>query len=461
MRARVVVGAASGLVPGGCVPVVAKKELLMPSNASLHQRRQAAVPRGVGNAYGIYAQKASNAEITDEEGNRLIDFAGGIAVLNTGHCHPKIVAAVKEQVDKLTHACFQVTPYESYIRLAERLNDLVPISGNKKTIFLTTGAEAVENAVKIARAHTKRAAVIAFSGAFHGRTMLGMALTGKYAPYKIGFGPFPTDIYHVAFPDPALKDNGAASLKALDTVFKADVGPDNVAAIIIEPVQGEGGFNVVPFEFLRAIRDICTKHGIVFIVDEIQTGFARTGKMFAIEHAGVEPDLMTMAKSLAGGFPLSAVTGRAEIMDAPAAGGLGGTYAGSPIGCAAANAVLDVMEEEKLLDRANVIGKKMIDRLNDMKRRNTFGNRIGDIRGLGAMVACELVKADGTPDGDLTKAVTAKAGENGLVLLSCGVNGNVLRFLMPLTAPDAIIDEGFDVLEKTIGQAVEASAKVA
>ncbi len=433
----------------------------MPSNASLHQRRNAAVPRGVGNAYGIYAQRASNAEITDEEGKRLIDFAGGIAVLNTGHCHPKIVAAVKDQVDKLTHACFQVTPYESYIRLAERLNDLVPISGNKKTIFLTTGAEAVENAVKIARAYTKRAAVIAFSGAFHGRTMLGMALTGKYAPYKVGFGPFPTDIYHVPFPDPALKDNGAGALKALDTLFKADVGPDNVAAIIIEPVQGEGGFNVVPFEFLRAIRDICSKYGIVFIVDEIQSGFARTGKMFAIEHAGIEPDLITMAKSLAGGFPLSAVTGRAEIMDAPAPGGLGGTYAGSPIGCAAANAVLDVMEEEKLIDRANVIGKKMIDRLNDMKRRNTFGNRIGDIRGLGAMVACELVKTDGTPDADLTKAVTAKAGENGLILLSCGVNANVLRFLMPLTAPDALIDEGFDVLEKTIAQAVEASAKVA
>ena len=433
----------------------------MPSNASLHQRRNAAVPRGVVNAYGIYAQRASNAEITDEEGKRLIDFAGGIAVLNTGHCHPKIVAAVKDQVDKLTHACFQVTPYESYIRLAERLNDLVPISGNKKTIFLTTGAEAVENAVKIARAYTKRAAVIAFSGAFHGRTMLGMALTGKYAPYKVGFGPFPTDIYHVPFPDPALKDNGAGALKALDTLFKADVGPDNVAAIIIEPVQGEGGFNVVPFEFLRAIRDICSKYGIVFIVDEIQSGFARTGKMFAIEHAGIEPDLITMAKSLAGGFPLSAVTGRAEIMDAPAPGGLGGTYAGSPIGCAAANAVLDVMEEEKLIDRANVIGKKMIDRLNDMKRRNTFGNRIGDIRGLGAMVACELVKTDGTPDADLTKAVTAKAGENGLILLSCGVNANVLRFLMPLTAPDALIDEGFDVLEKTIAQAVEASAKVA
>jgi 4-aminobutyrate aminotransferase/(S)-3-amino-2-methylpropionate transaminase len=445
----------------GSALVIEEKELLMPSNASLHQRRTAAVPRGVGNAYAIYAKSASNAEIIDEEGKRLIDFAGGIAVLNTGHCHPKVVAAVKEQVDKLTHACFQVTPYESYIRLAERLNDLVPISGKKKTIFLTTGAEAVENAVKIARAHTKKAAVIAFSGAFHGRTLMGMALTGKYAPYKIGFGPFPTDIYHVAFPDPALKDGGAASLKALETLFKADVGPDNVAAIIIEPVQGEGGFNIVPFEFLRAIRDICTKHGIVFIVDEIQSGFARTGKMFAIEHSGVEPDLVTMAKSLAGGFPLSAVTGRAEIMDAPAAGGLGGTYAGSPIGCAAANAVLDVMEEEKLLERANVIGKQMIDRLTDMKRRNSFGNRIGDIRGLGAMVACDLVKSDGSPDADLTKAVVNKAGENGLVLLSCGVNANVLRFLMPLTAPTALIDEGFDVLEKTIGQAIEAVAKTA
>jgi 4-aminobutyrate aminotransferase/(S)-3-amino-2-methylpropionate transaminase len=438
-----------------------EKELLMPSNASLHQRRNAAVPRGVGNAYAIYAKSASNAEIIDEEGKRLIDFAGGIAVVNTGHCHPKVVAAVKAQVETLTHACFQVTPYETYIRLAERLNDLAPISGNKKTIFLTTGAEAVENAVKIARAHTKRAAVIAFSGAFHGRTLMGMALTGKYAPYKIGFGPFPTDIYHVPFPDPALKDGGAASLKALETLFKADVGPDNVAAIIIEPVQGEGGFNIVPFEFLKALRELCTKHGIVFIADEIQSGFARTGKMFGIEHSGVEPDLMTTAKSLAGGFPLSAVTGRAEIMDAPAAGGLGGTYAGSPIGCAAANAVLDIIEEEKLVERANIIGKKMIDRLTEMKKRNSFGNRIGDIRGLGAMVACELVKSDGSPDADLTKAVVNKAGENGLVLLSCGVNANVLRFLMPLTAPEALISEGFDVLEKTIGQAIEGVAKTA
>jgi 4-aminobutyrate aminotransferase len=364
-------------------------------------------------------------------------------------------------VDNLTHACFQVTPYEPYIRLAERLNQLTPGDYAKKTIFLTTGAEAVENAVKIARAYTKRAGIIAFSGAFHGRTLMGMALTGKYAPYKIGFGPFPTDVYHVAFPDPALKDGGAAALKQLDTLFKADIGPDNVAAIIIEPVQGEGGFNIVPFEFMRALREICNKHGIVFIVDEIQSGFARTGKMFAVEHSGIEPDLITMAKSMAGGFPISAVTGRAEIMDAPAPGGLGGTYAGSPIGCAAANAVLDVMEEENLLERSNVIGKRMLERLTDMKRKNSFGNRIGDIRGLGAMVACDVVKSDGSPDADLTKAVVAKAADNGLILLSCGVNANVLRFLMPLTIPDKQLEQGFDLLEKTIGQAIEATSKVA
>lgn len=431
----------------------------MTTNANLQQRRTAAVPRGVGNAYAIFAESAKNAEITDVEGKRLIDFAGGIAVMNTGHGHPKIIKAVKDQLDKFSHTCFQVTPYESYIRLAERLNKLAPGKTPKKTIFLTTGAEAVENAVKIARSHTKRAGVIAFSGAFHGRTMLGMALTGKVAPYKVGFGPFPGEIYHVPFPDPAMKDGGAQSLKILETLFKADIAPDNVAAIIIEPVQGEGGFNVVPFEFMRALRDICTKHGICFIVDEIQTGFARTGKMFAHEHSGIEADLITVAKSLAGGFPLSGVIGKAEIMDAPAAGGLGGTYGGSPIGCAAANAVLDVMEEEKLVERANIIGKQMIDRLNEMKKRNTFGNRIGDIRGLGAMVACDVVKADGSPDADLTKAIVNKAGENGLILLSCGVYANTLRFLMPLTAEEKLINEGFDVLEKTIGQAIEAATK--
>ena len=433
----------------------------MTSNASLHQRRMAAVPRGVGNAFAIYAERAANAEIADVEGRTYIDFAGGIAVLNTGHCHPKVIAAVKAQIEKLTHACFQVTPYESYVTLAERLNRLAPGASPKKTIFLTTGAEAVENAVKIARAYTKRSGVVAFSGAFHGRTLMGMALTGKYVPYKVGFGPFPSDVFHVPFPDPALKDEGAQSLKVLESLFKSDISPENVAAIVIEPVQGEGGFNIAPFAFLRALRDLCTRHGILLIADEIQSGFARTGRMFASEHAGIEPDLIAMAKSLAGGFPLSAVTGKAEIMDAPAPGGLGGTYAGSPVGCAAALAVLDVMVEEDLPARAAVIGRRMIERLGEMKRRNSFGNRIGDIRGLGAMVACELVKADGAPDAELTKAVVAKAAENGLILLSCGVNGNVLRFLMPLTAEDKLIEEGFDRLERAVGQAIEGAAKAA
>ena len=433
----------------------------MAKNADLLARRQAAVPRGVATASTAFADRAENAELWDVEGRRYVDFAGGIAVLNTGHRHPKVMAAVEAQMKRFTHTAFQVMAYESYVALAERINRISPCRAPSKTIFFSTGAEAVENAVKIARAFTGRPAIVAFSGAFHGRTLLTMGLTGKVVPYKTGFGPFPGDIYHLPFPMAAHGVEPAAAFDALERLFKADVGPDNVAAIIIEPVQGEGGFNIVPFELLRALREICNKHGIVLIADEIQTGFARTGKMFAIEHSGVAPDLITMAKSLAGGFPLSAVTGKAEIMDAPAAGGLGGTYGGSPIGCAAANAVLDVMEEEQLLERANVIGKRMIERLTEMKRRNSFGNRIGDIRGLGAMVACELITKDGAPDADLTKQVVNKAGENGLVLLSCGVNANVLRFLMPLTAPDAIVEEGFDILEKTIGQVLEASTKAA
>ena len=440
---------------------ILRTEIPGPRSRELWARRTRAVPSGVGTTLPVFVADAKGGIIEDVDGNRLIDLGAGIAVMNVGHAHPAVIDAITRQANRFLHTCFQVTPYEQYIRLAERLNDLVPGDFAKKTIFLTTGAEAVENAVKIARSYTKRSAVIAFSGAFHGRTLMGMALTGKYQPYKVGFGPFPTDIYHVPFPETGEKDGWQKSLKALETLFKADVGPDNVAAIIIEPVQGEGGFNIVPFELMRALREICNKHGIVLIADEIQTGFARTGKMFAIEHSGVAPDLITMAKSLAGGFPLSAVTGKAEIMDGPAAGGLGGTYGGSPIGCAAANAVIDVMEEENLVERANVIGKRMIERLTEMKRRNSFGNRIGDIRGLGAMVACELITKDGTPDADLTKQVVNKAGENGLVLLSCGVNANVLRFLMPLTAPDAIIEEGFDILEKTIGQVLEASVKAA
>ncbi len=433
----------------------------MTTNAELQKLREAAVPRGVSNLLPVFTERALNAELWDVEGKRYIDFAGGIAVLNTGHLNPTVKAAVAAQLEKFSHTCFQVTQYESYVRLADRLNKLAPGSTPKKTMFLSTGAEAVENAVKIARAYTKRSAVIAFSGAFHGRTMLTMGLTGKVAPYKLGFGPMPGEVYHVPFPAEYLGVPQSCSLHALDTLFKADVDPARVAAIIIEPVQGEGGFYAAPVEFLRAIRKLCDEHGIVMIVDEVQTGFARTGKLFAIEHSGVEPDLMTIAKSLAGGFPLSGVIGKAEIMDAPAPGGLGGTYAGSPISCAAALAVLDVIEKERLCERANAIGTTMKTRLNGLRGRFAL-DCIGDVRGLGAMIALELIKNGDArqADPDLTKALVAKAAANGLLILSCGTRANVIRFLVPLTASDAIISEGLDVLERSLlevaGAAVEA-----
>ena len=421
----------------------------MPTNADLGRRRVAAVPRGVANALPIYAERASNAEIWDVEGRRLIDFASGIAVLNTGHLHPRVQAAIGAQVAQLSHACFQVTPYENYIALAERLNEIVPGSGPKKTIFLTTGAEAVENAVKIARHHTRRSAVIAFGGSFHGRTLGCMSLTGKVQPYKAGFGAMLPDVYHVPFPVEYHGISVAQSLAAIEQLFKADVDPERVAAIIIEPVQGEGGFYVAPAEFLQALRALCDRHGIVFIVDEIQSGFARTGRMFAIEHAGVEPDLVTLAKSLAGGVPLSAVSGKAAIMDSPPPGGLGGTYAGSPLGCAAGLAVLEVIEAEQLCQRAERVGAAVRARLVDLQSRWPC---IGDVRGLGAMVAMELVKdrRPDAPDAELTKALVQAAGRRGLVLLSCGVYGNVIRFLMPLTIPDALLAEGLAILEAAL-----------
>ena len=421
----------------------------MPTNEDLARRRAAAVPRGVGNMLQVYADRASNAELWDVEGRRLIDFASGIAVLNTGHLHPKIQAAVGAQLSRLSHACFQVTPYESYVALAERLNSLMPAAGPHKTLFLTTGAEAVENAIKIARYHTRRSAVIAFGGGFHGRTLACMSLTGKVQPYKAGFGPLLPEVFHAPFPMAYHGVSTAHSLAALEHLFKADVDPARVAAIIVEPVQGEGGFYVAPPEFLRALRALCDQHGIVLIIDEIQTGFARTGRMFAIEHSGVEPDLMTVAKSLAGGVPLSAVIGKAPIMDAPLAGGLGGTYAGSPLGCAAGLAVLDVIETEKLCARAERLGSTLLARLSDLQTRWPC---IGEVRGLGAMVAMELVKdrrAD-APDADLAKALVQAAGRRGLVLLSCGIYGNVIRFLTPLTIPDGILAEGLAILEAAL-----------
>lgn len=421
----------------------------MPTNADLARRRAAAIPRGVGNSLQVYAERATNAELWDVEGRRYIDFASGIAVLNTGHLHPRVQAAIGAQLARLSHACFQVTPYENYVALAERLNDLVPGTSPKKTIFLTTGAEAIENAIKIARHHTQRSAVIAFGGAFHGRTIACMTLTGKVQPYKAGFGPMLPEVYHAPFPIEYHGISTAQSLAALEQLFKSDIDPARVAAIIVEPVQGEGGFYIAPPEFLRALRSICDAHGIVFIVDEIQTGFARTGRMFAIEHSGVEPDLVTLAKSLAGGVPLSAVTGKAAIMDSPPPGGLGGTYAGSPLGCAAGLAVLEVIESEQLCARATRVGEAVRARLADLQSRWSC---IGDVRGLGAMIAMELVKdrRPDAPDAELTKALVQAAGRRGLVLLSCGVYSNVIRFLMPLTIPNAELAEGLAILEAAL-----------
>jgi len=423
----------------------------MTRNSELQTLRESAVPRGVSNLLPVFAARAQNAEQWDVDGNRYIDFAAGIAVLNTGHLHPDVKAAVSAQLEQFSHTCFQVTQYESYVRLADRLNRLAPGPSPKKTILVTTGAEAVENAVKIARAHTRRSAVIAFSGAFHGRSMYTMGLTGKVAPYKTGFGPMPGEIYHLPFPAEYLGVTSAHALAALETLFKADVEPARVAAIIIEPVQGEGGFYPAPVEFLRELRRLCTEHGIVMICDEVQTGFARTGKLFAIEHAGVEPDLMTVAKSLAGGFPLAGVIGKAEIMDAPSPGGLGGTYAGSPISCAAALAVLDVIEKENLCARALQLGAILKQRLNGLKSRHGL-TCIGDVRGPGAMVAMELVKQNDAsqPDADLTKALVQQAAANGLLILSCGTRANVIRFLVPLTASEAILQEGLDILERSL-----------
>ncbi len=423
----------------------------MTTNTELLDRRIAAVPRGVASACGIVADRAKNAELWDVEGRRYIDFAGGIGTLNTGHRHPRVIEETKAQLDRFTHTAFQVMPYESYISLAEKLNDLAPGEGPKKTIFFSTGAEAVENAVKIARAHTRRSAVIAFSGAFHGRTMYTMALTGKVMPYKVGFGPLPGEIYHVPFPVEYHGVTSEKSLKALADLFKADVDPTQVAAIIIEPVQGEGGFYIAPFEFLKKLRAICDEHGILLIADEIQSGFGRTGRFFGIEHSGVVPDLITVAKSLAGGFPLSGVVGRADVMDAPAPGGLGGTYGGNPIACAAALAVLEVIEEENLLQRSLQIGERVHSHLETIARRNNV-SPIGDIWSLGGMIAFELVKdlESREPDPETTKALTARALEEGLVLLSCGVYGNTIRILVPLTATDALIDEGLDIIEKSL-----------
>ena len=431
----------------------------MSRNVELQQRRSAAVPRGVANAFPVYADRAENAELWDVDGKRYIDFAGGIAVLNTGHRHPTVTAMASAQERRFTHTSFQVVPYESYISLAEKLNALAPGGFAKKTIFLTTGAEAVENAVKIARVATGRPGVIAFTGAFHGRTMLTMALTGKVAPYKTDMGPFPGEVYRGLYPCDYHGVTVEQSLAQLRSLLKSDAQPDRIAAMIIEPVQGEGGYYITPTPFLAELRAICDEHGMLLISDEIQSGFARTGKYFAIEHSGVVPDLIVTAKSLAGGYTLSGVIGRAEVMDAVPPGGLGGTYGGNPVACAAALGVLKAIEEEGLLARSTALGERILARFKAMAKKNSL-TCIGDARGLGAMVSMELVKDRETrePAPELTKALTGKALENGLVLLSCGIYGNVIRVMVPITASDQVVDEGLDIIERSLEQVAENAA---
>ncbi|ABN00155.2 4-aminobutyrate--2-oxoglutarate transaminase [Burkholderia mallei] len=426
------------------------------NNADLHARKNAATPRGVGVMCDFYAARAENAELWDVEGRRFIDFAAGIAVLNTGHRHPRIVKAIADQLGQFTHTAYQIVPYASYVELAEKINARAPIAQPKKTAFFTTGAEAVENAVKIARAYTGRPGVIAFAGGFHGRTMMGMALTGKVAPYKIGFGPFPGDVFHAPYPNALHGVTSADSIAAVETLFKADIDPKRVAAIIFEPVQGEGGFNPAPAEFVRALRKLCDAHGILLIADEVQTGFARTGKLFAMEHYDVSADLMTIAKSLAGGMPLSGVVGRADVMDAAAPGGLGGTYAGNPLAVAAAHAVLDVIDKEKLAERATVLGDKLKAKLAALRAELP---QIVDVRGPGAMVAAEFVDPHTrASDAAFTKRVQTLALERGLLLLICGVDANVIRFLFPLTIEDAVFDEALGILESVLREAVGVPA---
>jgi 4-aminobutyrate aminotransferase / (S)-3-amino-2-methylpropionate transaminase / 5-aminovalerate transaminase len=430
------------------------------ANERLMDRRAAAVPRGVSQAHPVFASRALGAELWDVEGRRYIDFCGGIAVVNTGHCHPDVVEAVDAQLRAYTHTCFQVVAYESYVALAERLNALAPGAAPKKTMFMTTGAEAVENAIKIARAYTRRSGVIAFSGAFHGRTMMALALTGKVHPYKAAFGPFPGEVFHAPFPSASSGIGVDASIRAIERLLKSDIEASRVAACIVEPVLGEGGYHPAPPEFLRRLRALCDEHGILLIADEIQTGIGRTGRMFAVEHSGVVPDIVTLAKGLGGGLPISAIVGRADVMDAAHPGGLGGTYAGSPLGCAAALAVLDAIERDDILAQVERSGERMRARLRELAARHPA---IGDVRGLGLMNAIELFHdaARTQPAPELAARLLAEARNRGLLLLACGDHGNVIRFMCPLTTPQTILDEGLDRLGDALSAIAPATARVA
>jgi len=418
------------------------------TNLEWQTRKDKVVAKGMANLAPIYAVKAKNAIITDIEGKEYIDFAAGIAVNNTGHSNPQIVAAVKAQLDNFSHTCSTVTPYTSFVELAEKIVDIAPGHYDKKAAFVTTGSEAVENAIKLARAYTKRSGIIAFKGGFHGRTNMCMGLTGKVAPYKAGFGPFPNEIYHIPYPNSYHNVSDEDSLSALQDLFTCDIDPDRVAAIIFEPIQGEGGFYQAPASWAKKIREICDKHGIVLICDEIQTGFARTGKMFACEHIGVEPDLITMAKGMAGGFPLSGVVGKAEIMDSGMLGGVGGTYAGSALGCTAALQVMDIIKKENLCEKAQHIGLLFKEQLVEMQKDIP---QIGDIRQVGAMIAIELNDPETqTPLANITKQLVKNSNLAGVILLSCGIKGNVIRFLPPLTIEPELVIKGLNIVKSEL-----------
>ena len=438
-----------------------------PNSQVLSERRAQAVPRGLSHGTPIYVAKAEDAWLEDVDGNRYIDFAGGIGCANAGHRQEAVVEAIRGQLDKFLHMCVQVTPYEGYIRLAERMNEVTPGKFPKKTLFLNSGAEAVENAVKIARAYTKRPAIIAFEDAFHGRTMMTLALTSKTHPYKAGFAPFPGEVYRVPF---AYCYRCSYNLKYpscdlycarhLEDSFKRVVANEEVAAVIAEPVLGEGGFIAPPPDYFKVLIELCHKHGILFIADEVQSGFGRTGALFASERYGIEPDLLVTAKSLGGGLPLAAVTGRAEIMDAPAPGGLGGTFAGNPLSCSAALAVLELFETEKLLTRANELGDRFQRRAREWQRRWPI---VGDVRGLGGMQAIELVKSKETktPATDETKQITQYCYEHGLITITAGSYSNVIRVLVPLVASNEQMDEGLDVLESALAAVSDKKGAVA
>lgn len=427
----------------------------MNTNNALMQRRHNAVPRGVGQIHPIFAERAENCRVWDVEGREYLDFAGGIAVLNTGHLHPGIVSAVEAQLKKLSHTCFQVLAYEPYLALCERMNQKVPGDFAKKTLLVTTGSEAVENAVKIARAATKRSGAIAFSGAYHGRTHYTLSLTGKVHPYSAGMGLMPGHVYRALYPCPLHNISDDDAIASIERIFKNYAAPEDIAAIIIEPVQGEGGFYAASPAFMQRLRALCDQHGIMLIADEVQSGAGRTGTLFAMEQMGVAADITTFAKSIAGGFPLAGVTGRADVMDAIAPGGLGGTYAGNPIACAAALAVLDIFEQENLLQKANTLGKTLRDGLMEIAETH---REIGDVRGLGAMIAIELFENGdpGKPNATLTADIVARAREKGLILLSCGPYYNILRILVPLTIEASQIRQGLEIIAQCFDEAKQA-----